>query len=116
VRPLGEATIADNAGLSANLRVELADGQTAQATIREQAGSISVKIVTPTAQSALRVSGEIDSLRQNLDAAGVRLGNTEVSYQQGDRGGRNARDYRPTPQPAKSSAEKQPSTFSEVLK
>ncbi len=116
VRPLGDATIADNAGLSANLRVELADGQTAQATIREQAGSISVKIVTPTAQSALRVSGEIDSLRQNLDAAGVRLGNTEVSYQQGDRGGRNARDYRPTPQPAKSSEEKQPSTFSEVLK
>jgi hypothetical protein len=83
----------------ASLKVELANGELAQATVRERAGSIEVKIVTPTSASAQRVSGEIDTMRQNLDAAGMRLGQTEVSYQPGGNGGRGGdRDQRQTQQ------------------
>ena len=82
-----------------SITVQLASGQTAQASVRERAGAVDVKIVTPTAASAQRVSSEMDGLRQNLDAAGMHLGHSEVSYQQGDGGGRQGREgYQPPAQ------------------
>ena len=70
-------------GRTANLTVQLGDGQTAHATIREREGSVDVKIVTSSSATAERMSGELDSMRQNFDAAGLRLGHSEVSYQNG---------------------------------
>ncbi len=82
-----------------SITVQLASGQTAQASVREHAGAVDVKIVTPTAASAQRVSSEMDGMRQNLDAAGIKLGNAEVSYQHGDGGGRQGREgYQPPAQ------------------
>ena len=69
----------------ANLSIENAEGQTIHATVRERTGTIDVKIVTPSSGSAQRIGGEIDTMRQNLDAAGLRLGHSEVSYQDGGR-------------------------------
>jgi flagellar hook-length control protein FliK len=65
--------------------------------VRERAGSIEVKIVTSSNATAQRVSSELDTMRQNLDAAGLRLGQAEVSYQQGDSGHRDGQkqDFRP---------------------
>lgn len=95
IRLVQEVTPAIEPVRVASLKVELANGELAQATVRERAGSIEVKIVTPTSASAQRVSGEIDTMRQNLDAAGMRLGQTEVSYQPGGNGGRGGnRDQR----------------------
>ena len=82
-----------------SITVQLASGQTAQASVREHAGAVDVKIVTPTAASAQRVSSEMDGMRQNLDAAGIKLGHSEVSYQQGDGSGRQGREgYQPPAQ------------------
>jgi hypothetical protein len=82
-----------------SITVQLASGQTAQASVRERAGAVDVKILTPTAASAQRVSSELDGMRQNLDAAGIRLGHSEVSYQQGDGSGRQGREgYQPPAQ------------------
>jgi flagellar hook-length control protein FliK len=76
----------------------LASGQTAQASVRERAGTVEVKILTPTAASAQRVSAEMDGMRQNLDAAGIKLGHAEISYQQGDGGRQGQEGYRPAAQ------------------
>ncbi len=81
----------------ADVTVQLADGQTAHATVRERAGSIEVKIVTSSDASAQRVSSEVDTMRQNLDAAGLRLGQAEVSYQQNDTGRRDGQGQEPRP-------------------
>jgi hypothetical protein len=98
----------------ANFQVELGGGQTAQAMIRERAGSIDIRIVTPTAAAAHRISGEVESLRQNLDAVGMRLGQTEVSYQPGEGGGRgNGGDQR-APQKEPSGGSENIFTLSEV--
>ena len=101
-------------GRVANLKVELANGQTANATVRERAGSIDVKIVTPTSESAQRVSSEIDTMRQNLDAAGMRLGEAEVSYQPGGNGGRGGNGYQRPPQQDTSTKDEQIFSISEV--
>ncbi len=84
VRSAQEAAPSIGPGRVANLKIELNNGDTAHATVRERAGSIEVKIVTPTSASAQRVASEIDSMRQNLDAVGLRLAHSEVSYQQGN--------------------------------
>jgi hypothetical protein len=90
---------------SVSITVQLAQGQTAQANVREHAGGgIDVKIVTTNASSAQRVSSEIDGMRQNLDAAGIRLGNSEVSYQRGDGSGQGREQDRPQPQNLSSNA------------
>ncbi len=99
----------------ADLKVELADGQSARATVRERAGSIEVKIVTSSSESAQRVSGEIDSMRQNLDSAGLKLSHSEVSYQQGNGGGRSDREYQRAPQTTGSGDHKETFTISEVV-
>ena len=99
----------------AELKVQLADGQTAHATVRERAGSIEVKIVTSTNGSAQRISGEIDTMRQNLDAAGLRLGHSEVSYQQGNKGGRNSQEYMREPQTNERGDNEETFTLSEVV-
>src|ERR1019366_4034407 len=93
IRSIQEVAPFIESGRVANLNVQLSDGQTVHATVRERAGSIDVKIVTSTSASAQRVSGEIDSMRQNLDAAGLRLGHSEVSYQEGNAGGRGGEEY-----------------------
>jgi hypothetical protein len=114
VRLVQEATPAIESGLVANLKVELANGETAQVTVRERAGSIDVKIVTPTSTSAQRVSSEIDTMRHNLDAAGMRLGQTEVSYQPGGNGGRGGNQYQRPPQADTSTTDEQIFSISEV--
>ena len=100
IRLTPEVAGASESSRSVNLTIQLESGQTAQASVRERAGAVDVRISTPTAASAQRVSGEIDSLRQNLDAAGIRLGHAEVSYQPGsgagqDRGSNNRETYQP---------------------
>jgi len=114
VRLVQEATPAIESGRVANLKVELGNGETASATVRERAGSIEVKIVTPTSASAQRVSSEIDTMRQNLDAAGMRLGQTEVSYQPGGNGGRGGNQYQRPPQADTSTTDEQIFSISEV--
>jgi hypothetical protein len=101
-------------GRAANLTVQLSDGQTARAIIRERDGAVDVKIVTSNSATAERVSGEIDSMRQNFDAAGLRLGHSEVSYQNG-RGdsGRGREQYQRQSQAEQSSNEV--FTLSEVV-
>jgi flagellar hook-length control protein FliK len=96
------------------MKVELANGEIANATVRERAGSIDVKIVTPTSASAQRVSGEIDTLRQSLDAAGMKLGQAEVSYQQGSNRGRGGNEHQPFSQRDKSNTDGEVFTLSEV--
>jgi flagellar hook-length control protein FliK len=83
---------------SVSITVQLAEGQTAQANVREHAGGIDVKFITANASSAERVSSEIDGMRQNLNAAGITLGQSEVSYQQGDGSGQGRERYRPQQQ------------------
>jgi hypothetical protein len=109
-----DATPTIEVGRVANLQVELANGGNAQAIIRERAGSIEVKIVTPTSASAQRVSTEIDAMRQNLDGAGIRLGQAEVSYQPGDGGGRGGNGHQQPPQRDTSTKDQQIFTLSEV--
>jgi hypothetical protein len=101
-------------GRVASMKVELANGEIANATVRERAGSIDVKIVTPTSASAQRVSGEIDTLRQSLDAAGMKLGQAEVSYQQGSNRGRGGNEHQPFSQRDKSNTDGEVFTLSEV--
>jgi hypothetical protein len=72
----------------ATLRVDLANGQTTHAAVREHAGKIEVNVVTQTQQAAQRVGGEFDALRRALDTAGLNLVKAEVNYRddgQGDR-------------------------------
>jgi flagellar hook-length control protein FliK len=73
-----------------------------------------VKIVTPSSTSAQRVSSEIDTMRHNLDAAGMRLGQTEVSYQPGGNGGRGGNQYQRPPQADTSTTDEQIFSISEV--
>lgn len=109
-----DATPTIEVGRVANLQIELANGGNAQATIRERAGSIEVKIVTPTSAWAQRVSNEIDSMRRNLDSAGIRLGQAEVSYQPGDGGGRGGSGHQRPQQRDISTKDEQIFTLSEV--
>ena len=115
VRPVQELAPLIETGRVVDLKVQLADGQTAHATVRERAGSVDVKIVTSTSASAARVSGEIDNMRQNLDAAGLRLGHSEVSYQQGSGGGRGGEDRRPAPQANRAPDKQETFTLNEVV-
>ncbi len=82
---------------SVNITVQLR-GQTAQASVREHAGAVDVKILTPSAASAQRISSEMDGMRRNFDAAGIKLGHSEISYQQGDGGGQGREGYQPRAQ------------------
>ena len=78
----------------ANVKVDLADGQSAQAMVRERAGNVDVKIVAPGADSARHITGEVDSLRSALEGAGLHLGHSEVSYQ--SHSGERGREHRET--------------------
>jgi hypothetical protein len=114
IRQIQEATLATELTRVANLRVVLADGQTANATVRERAGSIDVRIVTPTNASAQRVSSEVDTMRQNFDAAGLRLGQADVSYQPGDGGRHSGNEHQSHPQKDASANGDQIFTINEV--
>ena len=99
IRMTPEVTSAREPAHSVSITVQLASGQTAQASVRERAGAVDVKILTPTVASAQRVSLEMDGMRQNLDSAGIKLGQSEVSYQRGDGGQQGHREgYRPPAQ------------------
>jgi len=86
-----EDTRTTDSGRSANLKIDMGEGQTAQATVRERAGTIDVKIVTSSTEAAQRVANEIDSMRRGFDSAGLHLGHSEVTYQN-ENGGRGNRD------------------------
>jgi len=86
IRPAAEITSASETSRVVSITVQLASGQTAQASVSERAGTVDVRIFTPTAASAERVSSEMDGMRQNLEGAGLKLGHAEVSYQGGDGG------------------------------
>lgn len=64
----------------ANLKVDLNDAGTAHATIRERAGEVDVKIVTPDSDSARNLANQVNALRRSLDGAGLKLRNAEVVY------------------------------------
>ena len=98
IRLTPEITSASEPSRTVSITVQLASGQTAQASVSERAGTVDVKIVTPTAASAQRVSSEMDGMRQNLDAAGIKLGQAEISYQRGEGGGQGREEYRPAAQ------------------
>jgi hypothetical protein len=98
IRQTVEVSSSNEAARTVNITVQLASGQTAQANVREHAGSVDVKILTPTPASAQRISSEMDGMRQNLDAAGLKLGHSEVSYQQGEGGRQHREGYRPPAQ------------------
>jgi hypothetical protein len=74
----------------ANLTIDLASGQTTQATVREHSGVVDVRIVTPSQQSAQAIGSEIPALRRALDGVGLQLKAADVSYrgdsQRGDNG------------------------------
>ena len=101
LRSVPEPAGATEVGRTASLTVQLAEGQTMRATVRQREGSIDVKIVTSSSAAAERVSSELDAMRQNFDTAGLQLGRSEVSYQQGggrDRDGQQAqRESEPNP-------------------
>jgi trimeric autotransporter adhesin len=98
IRLTPEVTPASESSRTVSITVQLASGQTAQASVSERAGTVDVKIVTPTAASAQRVSSEMDGMRQNLDAAGIKLGQAEISYQRGEGGGQGREGYQPPAQ------------------
>ncbi len=64
----------------ANLKVDLNEAGSAHATIRERAGEVDVKIVTPDSESARNLGNEVHALRRSLDGAGLKLRNAEVVY------------------------------------
>ncbi len=64
----------------ANLKVDLNEAGSAHATIRERAGEVDVKIVTPDSDSARNLVNEVNALRRSLDGAGLKLRNAEVVY------------------------------------
>ena len=80
-------------GRVANLQVTLGDGNNAQATIRETSGAVDVKIVASDAGSAQRIAGEMDTLRNALGAAGLKLRAAQVNYR--DDSERRGRDGYP---------------------
>lgn len=67
----------------ANLRIDLAAGQSTQATVRERSGAVDVRIVTANEQSAQLIGAGIPSLRRALDAAGMQLKTADVQHQGG---------------------------------
>ena len=113
IRQAPEVSAASAPAHSVNITVQLANGQAAQASVREHAGTVDVRISTPSAASAQRVSSEIDGMRQNLKAAGMSLGRSEVSYQQGD-GGSQRREQYGTPEQKRSADEKDIFVMNEV--
>jgi len=96
IRQILDAVSNAPAARVANVKVDLADGQSAQAMVRERAGNVDVKIIAPGADSARHISGEVDSLRSALEGAGLHLGHSEVSYQ--GNSGERGREQRETAQ------------------
>ncbi len=82
---------------TATLRLDLVDGTSAQANVRERAGSVEVRIVTNNQPLAQRLDNELGLLRRNLDAGGLQLQSADVSYR-GQDGGRSGHEReQPTP-------------------
>jgi len=67
----------------ANLRIDLAAGQSTHATVRERSGTVDVTIVTPSQQSAQLIGSQLPSLRRALNSAGMQLGTADVRHQGG---------------------------------
>jgi uncharacterized protein (DUF2252 family) len=99
----------------ANIQVQLTEGHSAQATVSERSGTYAVKIVTSSSASAQRIAGEIDTMRLNLDAAGLRLGHSEVSYRDGERREQQQSDFGRPNQPQSDSEADNIFTLSEVI-
>jgi len=83
----------------ANLRIDLAAGQSTHATVRERSGTVDVTIVTPNEQSAQLIGSELPSLRRALDAAGMQLGTADVHHQGGGDRRQNADHQGERPRP-----------------
>ncbi len=79
----------------ANLRIDLAAGQSTHATVRERSGAVDVRIVADDQQNAQLIGSEIPSLRRALDAAGMQLKTADVQHQGG--GGERRQDERQQP-------------------
>lgn len=103
IRQVTEAPPAAATARVANLRVDLGQGNSAQATVRERGGAVEVKIVATTAQSAERIGNEVGGLRRSLDSAGLQLTHAEVSYQ-GQPGSERQRHEAPNGQPDRQDA------------
>ena len=79
----------------ANLRIDLAAGQTTHATVRERSGAVDVRIVAADQQSAQLIGSEIPSLRRALDAAGMQLKTADVQRQGGGERRQDERQQQP---------------------
>ena len=79
----------------ANLRIDLAAGQSTHATVRERSGAVDVRIVTANEQSAQLIGSEIPSLRRALDAAGMQLKTVDVRHQGGGERRQDERQQQP---------------------
>jgi len=100
VPAMDASTPVAKSGNLASLRVDLTDGQTAQATVLERSGSVEVKVMTSTAQSAQHVGTEMENLRQSLSTEGLTLVKAEVNYQN-DRQNRSQYSDQSSPPPSK---------------
>jgi hypothetical protein len=82
---------------TAALKIDLAEGASARANVRERAGVVEVRIVTSDSTVAQHLVDQVGGLRRALDATGLRLHNADVSYRGESGGGRQggAQDQAP---------------------
>jgi hypothetical protein len=92
---------------SAMLRVDLGDGGTARATVREHAGSVQVRVMSPSAPVARTIAREIDSLRTALEGTGLKLVRAEIAHDSAGRGdgGKHSAPERPPRDGARAEAD-----------
>lgn len=85
-RPLVDAPSSPHAVNFARLRIDSGSGATTQASVRQQASGVEVRIVTVGEHEAALIGAQMPQLRQTLNDAGVQLNRATVSHQgaQGD--------------------------------
>jgi hypothetical protein len=76
----GQLPMGSEPARAAALKIDLAEGASARANVRERAGAVEVRIVTSDSAVAQHLVDQVGSLRHALDATGLRLHNADVSY------------------------------------
>jgi hypothetical protein len=89
IRPTVESLSAP--ARTAALKVDLADGVSARASVSERAGGVQVRIVTNNSPVAQHLVAQVGGLRRAFDATGLRLNSADVSYR-GEGGDRREGD------------------------
>ena len=97
IRPVTEVVAATGPARTAALKIDLANGATARASVRERAGAVEVRIVTDNSPVAQHLTEQIAGLRRALDATGLRLHSADVSYRSAGGEGRQGDPREQTP-------------------